>query len=374
MSEEFPGAGSYLDRHGKRRWRFRYGKKVIQLPGDPAVSPENEAAYLAALEGRPVPKAAPVVRLPTSAPAKSFKAAWRILRAEDHEWKALGPGIKAAQTNIIERLLTMAVVEGEPLTFGECPVEFLKRRHIKSLLAKTSEKSIDPETGREIGGKHAASHLLRVIRKLVGVGLDQEWIETDPTYRIAYRPAYGGWKAWPDEMLDKFEARWLVGSTPRLVYSLALYHGHRRTDVTKIKPADFKETFANVIQQKTKKELVLPIHPNLRDVLDAVPDLESREFVVMTQAGKQFSPKALGMRMQNWTKAAGIPPGHTLHGLRKTLGKQLAKHKATTRQLMDVLGHDSIKHAELYSREAEQEFMAAAAMENLMSWRRPKVG
>jgi hypothetical protein len=54
--------------------------------------------------------------------------------------------------------------------------------------------------------------------------------------------------------------------------------------------------------------------------------------------------------------------------------KQLAKHGATTRQLMDMLGHDNIQHAELYSREAEQEFMAAAAMQKLMNWRRKPVG
>lgn len=41
---------------------------------------------------------------------------------------------------------------------------------------------------------------------------------------------------------------------------------------------------------------------------------------------------------------------------------------------MDVLGHDNIEHAELYRREAEQEVMAATAMEPLMNWRRTKPG
>jgi integrase len=362
MTDEFPGAGSYLDRHGKRRWRYRRGKTLVQLPGDPAESQANEAAYLAAVQGRPAPAPAAVVQLPTAAAPHSLKAAWRILRTEDPDWKALGPDIKTAQTRIAERFLTMEIVEGEGLTFGDVDVEHLKRKHIKALLARKSDTP------------HAASHLLRVIRKLIIVALDQEWIENDPTYRIKYRPAYGGWKAWPDEMLDKFEARWPVGSTPRLVYSLALYFGHRRSDVTTVRPSDFKVLAANVVQQKTGKALTLPIHPNLRAVLDAINDLEEREFVVMTQWGKPFSAKALGMRMQAWTKAATIPPGHTLHGLRKTLGKQLAMHGATTRQLMDMLGHDNIEHAELYSREAEQETMAAAAMEKLMNWRRPKDG
>jgi integrase len=303
-----------------------------------------------------------VVRLPTGTVPKSLKAAWLILRRDDPEWQALGPAIKTAQTRIIERFLTMRIAEGEVLTYGQVPVEHLRRKHVKALIARKSDTP------------HAAAHLLRAIRKLVGVALDQEWIENDPTYRLKYRPEYGGWKAWPSEMLDKFEARWQIGTTPRLVYSLALYFGHRRSDVTRVRPSDFEAAAGNVVQKKTRKRLRIPMHPNLVEVLDAIPDLASREFVVMTQYGKPFSPKALGMRMQDWTKAAGIPPGHTLHGLRKALGKALAEHGATTRQLMDVLGHDDIEHAELYSREAEQRVMAEAAMQKLANWRRKPRG
>lgn len=244
------------------------------------------------------------------------------------------------------------------MTFGEVALEQLKRKHVKALLAERSDTP------------HAAAHLLRVIRKLIGVGLDQEWIENDPTYRLKYRPAYKGWKAWPDDMLDRFEAHWPIGSTPRLIYSLALYFGHRRSDVSKVRPRDLLEASANVVQQKTGKALVLPIHPNLADVLAAVPDLEAREFVALTAWGKPFSPKGLTVRMRDWTKAAGLPPGYTLHGLRKTLGKALAEHEATTRQLMGVLGHDNIAHAELYSRDAEQVRLAADGMLKLVNWRR----
>ena len=88
----------------------------------------------------------------------------------------------------------------------------------------------------------------------------------------------------------------------------------------------------------------------------------------MTAWGKPFSPKGLTVRMRHWTKAAGLPPGYTLHGLCKTLGKALAEHGATTRQLMEVLGHDNMEHAELYSREAEQKLMAGAGMEKLLNW------
>jgi site-specific recombinase XerD len=51
-----------------------------------------------------------------------------------------------------------------------------------------------------------------------------------------------------------------------------------------------------------------------------------------------------------------------MHGLRKSLGKMMAETGASTRQLMEMLGHDDIEHAELYSRAAEQERLARDAM------------
>ena len=44
----------------------------------------------------------------------------------------------------------------------------------------------------------------------------------------------------------------------------------------------------------------------------------------------------------------------------------LADGEATTRQLMDVLGHDDIEHAELYSRSDEQNRLAHPAMQKIV--------
>lgn len=52
--------------------------------------------------------------------------------------------------------------------------------------------------------------------------------------------------------------------------------------------------------------------------------------------------------------------------MRKTLGKRLAEGGASTRQLMEVLEHDDIEHAELYSREAEQIRLATEGMDKVV--------
>jgi hypothetical protein len=101
MTDDYPHAGSYLDRHGKRRWRFRHAGKTIQLPGLPG-QPEFEAAYAAALEGR---RKTEVHRLPTATAPKSLRAAWRILTCDTPEWKALDPETQHTQTLIAERFL-----------------------------------------------------------------------------------------------------------------------------------------------------------------------------------------------------------------------------------------------------------------------------
>ena len=79
----------------------------------------------------------------------------------------------------------------------------------------------------------------------------------------------------------------------------------------------------------------------------------------------RISAKSLTGRMSDWTKAAGLPEGCTLHGLRKTLGGMLADSGATTREIMDTLGHTNLKHAELYTKSANQERLARAGLDKV---------
>lgn len=346
---DYPFTSSFRDRHGRERWRFRRAKKTISLPGAPG-SPDFEAAYRAAVEGRKIEKAE-VRRLPTAAAPRSLRAAWRILTTATIEWKRLGDVSKTNQIGIAERFLSTPIAEGSATVYGDLPIADLERRHVKAILAKWADTP------------HAAGHILRLIRKLVTVALDEEWITVDPTYRLKWRPEYGGHRAWTNDELTAFEKRWPIGSTPRLVFALALYTGQRRGDLVAMRWDSVTDDGISIVQSKTGRALILPVHPGLSAPLADAP--RTGETILVTQFGKPFSDKAIGMRMQDWTKSAGIGAGATLHGLRKTLGKLLAESGATTRELMDVLGHVDIAHAELYSREAEQKRMAASAMSKL---------
>jgi integrase len=69
--------------------------------------------------------------------------------------------------------------------------------------------------------------------------------------------------------------------------------------------------------------------------------------------------------MAQWCEKADIEPGYTMHGLRKALGIKLAEADASTRQIMESLGHSNIAFAELYSREASKIRLVVQAMDKV---------
>lgn len=345
-----PYLSSYPDRYGVLRWKFRRKGIDRTIPGQPG-EPDFEEMYAALTEGR-APKKAEVIKHPNATVPKSFKDAWaRVLKTP--EWLAHDDATQTKNERLAKEFLNLRVVEEEEVTWSIVPVADFKRRHAKMILATFAATP------------HKAKHVIVTIRKMITVALDEEWIEVDPTYKLAYRPDYVGWRAWTDDEREKFEGRWAIGTTPRTCYALALWLGNRRSDVAKIEWSmfDFKRGVVHVEQTKGGKSLTLPITPMLRESIEGLPRVG--DTVLVTAYGKPFSEKSITGRMADWTHSAKLPKGCTLHGLRKTLGKMLAEGGASTRQLMDTLGHDDIEHAELYSREASQAILARDGMDKV---------
>ncbi|MEH6725186.1 MAG: tyrosine-type recombinase/integrase [Hyphomicrobiales bacterium] len=348
--EDYPHVSSYKDRHGKRRYSFRKSGKSRALPQHPG-HPEFEEAYKAAVEGRE-PRKASVTRLPSAALPETFGAAWRLVQTRSAQWKSYKPATKTKNIYLTEMFLKSPIVPTNPDVWGDMKIADLKRRHVKHILATYADTP------------HKAKHLLVAIRRLIDAALDEEWIEADPTYKIKWSPKTKGHRAWTLEQRRAYEQRWPVGSTPRLVYSIALWAGLRRSDIAKLQWIWIRADKIRTPIVKGEKALVLPICKPLKMALDATtPNGPS---VVTTQYGKPFSEKSLTGRMADWTRSAGLEPGCTLHGLRKTLGKYVAEAGGSTRESMAMLGHDDMEQAELYSREADQEMLAESAMNKVV--------
>lgn len=361
---DYPDLSSYEDRHGKTRWRYRHKGRSVTLPSPN--DPTFEEAYQAAVEGRAPKKAAVVPMLGAALPA-TFGAAYRKLKSTA-KWIAFDQATRAKNGRLIEEFLDKRIVEDNPLTWRDVQVKDLRRGHVEEIL------------GNYVATPHKAKHLLVAIRKLIKVAAREEWIEADPTQLVEWRPAYAGWKAWPQEAMTKVEERWKVGTSARTCYALALWLGNRRGDVAGLRWTDrvqkrividdeeritdgFEITQVKNAKCTGGKKLFLPITPMLAEAL--VPLKVDEGTVLKTGYGKPFSAKSLTGAMAHWTKLAGLPAGLTMHGLRKSLGVYLAEAEASTRQLMEVLGHDNIEHAELYSREASQVRLAVQGMDRV---------
>lgn len=357
MGKNRPYLSPYKDRHGKERWRFRRNGGAISIPGSPG-EPRFEDAYRAALDGRPI-RAADVVMHPARAAPKSLKAAWRMVASSvNPDWSRLRKSSQDRYIEAAERLMALPIGEDDR-TWESAPVEELRRRHIRAILGQASATP------------HEARLILVVLRKIMEAALDQEWITADPTYRLRYEAKTKGWRAWTDDERARFEAHWPLGSMPRTTYALALYTTQRKADIARYEWADFEGDDIRVVQGKTGKVLILPVVSPLRLALDAAPRLH--RCILTNRYGEPFSIPSLSGLMAEWTKQAGIAPGATIHGLRKTAGKLMAEGEATTRELMDALGHDSIAHAELYSREADQARLAKSAFRKMGDRLRPRL-
>jgi site-specific recombinase XerD len=101
----------------------------------------------------------------------------------------------------------------------------------------------------------------------------------------------------------------------------------------------------------------------LQEVLDATP--RACDAIIATAYGRPFTAPGFGNMMAEAIERAGLPADWRLHGLRKSAGRRLAEAGATTREIMAVLGHESLSEAEHYTREVEQKRLAQAGIDRL---------
>jgi len=83
--------------------------------------------------------------------------------------------------------------------------------------------------------------------------------------------------------------------------------------------SDLKSPQATTVQIKTDKALWIPVHPDLAAVIAARQD--RRASLIERHTGKTVQRRPARETDARWRAAAGIPIGYSLHGRRKTLGK-----------------------------------------------------
>ena len=250
---------------------------------------------------------------------------------------------KSAGTQRMRR----GILERFRAAYGERPMALLPTEWIEALL-----DSKPP---------HAARSWLVTLRSLCKFARKHGYLRADPTANIKLRAIKGdGFHTWTEDEIAQFEAHHPIGTKPRLALALLLYTAQRRSDVVRMGRQHIRDGWLHVKQEKTDKPLAIPVHPELRAVLDATPS-EHLTFLV-TATGKPYGPNHFSETFREWCDAAGLPKRCTAHGLRKAACRRFAEAECSGPEIMSISGHATLKELVRYTKAADQAKMARNAM------------
>src|SRR5262249_7507547 len=176
-----------------------------------------------------------------------------------------------------------------------------------------------------------------------------------------------GIHTWDEDEIAQFERVHPIGSRERLAFTLGLYTAQRRGDVIRMgrqhirqDPQDPNGEVLYVRQQKTGKELLIPIDPELRAVLDLIPATQMT--FLMTLRGNPFHGGSFTQWFKKAGGKAGLPAACTFHGLRRAAACRDASAGCTVHEIAAHTGHASLKEVERYTKRSEQLRLLRAAM------------
>ena len=328
------------DRYGKVRYYFRRrGFKSVRLPGLPG-SAEFMDAYAAAVATENAPK---IEIGATRTKPGSVAAAIAGYFASAH-FADLAEATRRERRHILEAFRS---------AHGEKSIASLQRAHVERLLEA------------KVATPGAALNFLATFRGLMRFAVTVGLRADDPTVGVR-RPLRrsAGIYPWTEEDIARFEATHPLGSRERLAFALLLFTAQRRSDVIRMGRQHVRNGLVEVCQQKTGATLAIPVHPELRAVLDATP-LDQMTFLV-TGSGKPFSPLGFTSWFKRACQKARLPKAASAHGLRKAAARRLAEAGCTAPEIAAITGHATLREVQRYIAGADQLRMARAAMRNVM--------
>jgi integrase len=142
--------------------------------------------------------------------------------------------------------------------------------------------------------------------------------------------------------------------------ALLLHTGQRVSDALAMgRQHVSRDNFLRVKQEKTGTELNIPVHSDLREIIDRSPcgDLT----FVVAAGGSAFSPGGFSHTFRRYCRAAGLPHC-SAHGLRKACARRLAEAGCSAHEIASITGHASLAEVTRYTKAADQKRLAAAAM------------
>jgi integrase len=161
----------------------------------------------------------------------------------------------------------------------------------------------------------------------------------------------------------------LAEAPPRLLVPIAIaaYVGLRMCDVVKVTWHSYDGASFETRQQKTGNPMWVKAHYRLREILDATTRVSPN--IVVSTFGKPYGEESLRAQffpfIRRLVAEGKVQPGLSFHGLRHTLGTLLAEAGCDASTIAAVLGQESTKMAELYSKTANRHHLAGAGIERI---------
>jgi integrase len=261
------------------------------------------------------------------------------------EWRALAASTQTGYTIYLRPLLKL----------GHLPASSWIRRdilHLRDAIAASR-------------GNGAATGFIGAASALFTWAVDREWIEHTPVIRIKALPG-GHLRAWTREEADAAEAQ-LPPHLARVVI-LARYTGQRRGDLCSMGWSAYDGATIRLVQQKTGAPLVLPVHAALKAGLDTWPRIAA---TILTDArGRPWKPQDLSHALPVALVQIGLSNDMNVHGLRKLAAAELADAGCSVHEIAAITGHQSLSMVQLYTKSADQERLATAAIVRLSERKR----
>jgi len=327
-------------RHGAVAWYVRKGHgSRIRIKTEYG-SVEFWSEYRAALEGAPKPSKA----------TKANTLGWALDRYRNGSaWAALANATRRQRENIYRAVIKTA---------GAVPLKEITAEVIR---AGRERRAATP---------HAANNFLKAMRGFFAWAVDEKLITVDPSKGIKLLAGANdadGFHAWTQEELDRFEARWPVGTRERLAFDILLYTGLRRGDAVRVGRQHERDGVITIRTEKHRQgkpgELVsIPILPPLAASIAATQTGDLTYLV--TDAGRPWVKESFGNWFGDACRKAGCPG--SAHGLRKAGATRAAERGASERQLMAIFGWSTGKMAQHYTRAADRKRLAHDAAQFLL--------
>jgi integrase len=238
---------------------------------------------------------------------------------------------------------------------GEVPIAQVRFKHI-----------IEVAEGRFAKSKAGYISWLVVSSILMDYATVREYRDGNPIPRRFKKPKHGHYAHWEEPEVDFFITN-CQHERSRLAVALGFYTGQRISDLCAMKWEQYDGQFIHFTQeastQKTGEELVCPVHPKLKVLLDDWQGRSQSE-VVLDFEGINKAPSAntVSNVVRKYKDALGMRKKLPFHGLRKTASISLAHSGANTHEIMARTGHRSPQMISLYTKGVNQRKLAESGM------------